>query len=194
MAHVAFSESGIGIPSTLYGVDFIGRRVHFVFPAHVVKDEKFVFRTEHRSIGNTGALEIGLGTLGDRTRIALVALHGRRLNDVTADGDGRIVNKRIQHRGRGFGHQNHVRFIDTLPTGDGRAVKHLAVAKQSFVDRSCGDGDVLFFATGIREAQISPLHFLVLNHLNDITGGHGRSVTSQRFKKHQFNALIMPLH
>jgi hypothetical protein len=30
--------------------------------------------------------------------------------------------------------QDHVRLVDALPTRDGRAVEHLAVAKQVFID------------------------------------------------------------
>jgi hypothetical protein len=32
-----------------------------------------------------------------------------------------------------IGHQNHVRFLDALPAGDGRTVEHLAVLEHIFV-------------------------------------------------------------
>ena len=49
-----------------------------------VEDEEFVLGTEVRDVGDAGRLEIRLGALGERARVALVALAVGRLDDVAA--------------------------------------------------------------------------------------------------------------
>ena len=63
-------------------------------------------------------------------------------------------------------------LVDALPTRDGRAVEHLAVAKQVFVDEIRGDRYVLFFAARVGEAEIGVLDLLVLDQLDYICGFH----------------------
>ena len=146
--------------------------VHAAVPAHAVEDEEFVFRSEQRAIGDAGGLEIGLGALAERARIALVALHGGGLDDVAADVDRGLLEERIDHRGGRVEREDHVRLVDALPTRDGRAVEHLAVAKQFFIDEVRGNRYVLFFAARVGETEIGVLDLLVLDQLDYICRFH----------------------
>ena len=62
-----------------------------VLEADVVEHEEFGFGADEDGVADAGRLEIGLGALGGRARVAGVELAGRRLDDV-ADQD--------QHRRR----------------------------------------------------------------------------------------------
>ena len=79
-------------------IDLVEAAVQIGAPAHAVEDEELVLRTEQRRVGDAGGLQIGLGALGQRTRIALIALHRRGLDDVAADVDRRVLEERIEHR------------------------------------------------------------------------------------------------
>jgi len=185
-------DVGVAVPRALHGVDFIGRTVHLVLPAHAVEDEELVLGTEHRAIGDARALQIRLGALADRTRVTLVTLHGGGLDDVATDVDRGLFKERVEDRSASLGHQDHVGLVDTLPSGDRGAVEHLAVAEQTFIHQLGGNGDVLLLTAGIGEAQVGPLHFLVLDHLDDVTGGaHVRSVLkSSKLRKKEKDARL----
>ena len=81
-----------------------------------------------------GGLEVGLGALGERARVALVALHVRRLDDVAAQVERGLLEERVDDRRRRIRHQDHVGLLDALPTGDRRAVEALAVFEEGLVD------------------------------------------------------------
>jgi len=97
-----------------------------LFEAHAVENEEFVLGPEQRAVGDAGGLEVSLGAPAERARIALVALHGRRLDHIAADVDGGVGKEGIEHRRAGVGQQDHVRLVDALPAADRRAVEHLA--------------------------------------------------------------------
>jgi hypothetical protein len=84
-----------------------------------------------------------------------------------------LSKERIQHRGGGIGHQNHVGLVDALPSGDRRAVEHLAVDEEVLVDHAGRDGDVLFLAPRVRKAQVAVGRVFLLDEFDDFSGGHG---------------------
>ena len=141
---------------------------------NVVENEEFVLRAEQRRVGNSRGLEVGLGALGERARIALVALHGHRLDDVATQADRGLLVERIDHGGRGIGHENHVGLVDALPAGDRRAIKHLAVAEKAGVHEARRDGDVLFLTQRVRKAEIGEFRFFFVDKFNNIGGSHLR--------------------
>ena len=106
------------VPGPLVRVHLVGAAVHARTDVHLIEDEEFIFRTEERRIGNAGGLEVGLGTLRQGARITLIALHRHRLDDVAAQVDGRFLVERINDGGGRVGHQDHVRLVDALPTGN----------------------------------------------------------------------------
>jgi hypothetical protein len=172
-----------GIPGAFHRVDRIEAAVHIVAVAHAVEDEEFVLGAEERVIGDAGGPEIGLCALGKRARVTLVALHGRRLDHVAANIDRGLFEERIDDRGRRLGHEDHVRLVDTLPSGDRGAIEHLAVGEEFLVHQPRGDRHVLLLAAGVGEAQVRELHLLLFDEFQYVTGCHiasGKGVASPR--------------
>jgi hypothetical protein len=146
-----------------------------------VEDEELVFRPEKCLVGDPGRLEVCLGALGERARIALVALHRRRLDDVAAQVERGLLEERVEDRGRRVRHQDHVGLLDALPAGDRRTVEALAVLEERIVHDTGRDGHVLFLALGVREAEVHILDLLFLDQLQNVgSGGHGISLPVQR--------------
>ena len=123
-------------------------------------------------VTDTGGLEEFLGALGDGARVAVVALHGARLDDVADQDQGRLFGERIEYRGLVDRHQDHVGGFDAFPAMDGRTVEHLAVLEEVFIlGITSRDGDVVLLAFGIGEAQINPLHIVIFDQLKRLRHG-----------------------
>ena len=163
VTQVAAFRRGIGRPGTFFGRDLEHGTVHLVLPVHFVEDEEFRLRTEEGGVAQTGGLQEFLGTLGDGTRVALIALHGGRLDDVTAQHQGGVFGERVEEGSAVVRHQDHVGFVDALPTFDGGTIEHLAVLEEFLIHCTRRDGDVLLLALGVGEAQINPLDFVFFN-------------------------------
>ena len=172
MPLVAIGIGRVAVPGALPRVDLVGGAIHAAVPAHAVEDEEFVFRSKQRAVGDAGGLEIGLGAFAERARAALIALHGRGLDDVAANVDRGMLEERIDNRSGRIERKDHVGLVDALPTRNGRAVEHLSVAKQFFIDQVRGNRDVLFFAARVGEAEIGVLDLLVLDQTKYICRFH----------------------
>ena len=94
-----------------------------MFQVTAVEDEELGLGSEVGGIAKAGRFQIGLGALGERTRITVVALAGRRLDHVARQDQRVLFAKRVHARRVGIGHQQHVGRLDALPAGDRRAVK-----------------------------------------------------------------------
>ena len=162
------------IPGAFVGVHFVGAAVHARADGDLVENEEFVFRAEQRGVGDSGGFEIGLGALCQGARVALVALHGHRFDDVAAQVDRGFFVEGIDDGGGGVRHQNHVRLIDALPAGDGRTVEHLAVLEKALVHQARRNGDVVFLANRVGKAEIGELRFFFLDQFQNIGGSHVR--------------------
>src|SRR5439155_5510738 len=79
MAAVALLVLPRGVPGAFHRVDRIEAPLHLVAEAHGIEDEELVLGPEERAVGDAGGPQVGLGALGERARVALVALHGGRL-------------------------------------------------------------------------------------------------------------------
>ena len=159
-----------GIPGALHGVDAIAGSVHVVVVSDAVEDEEFVLGTEQRVVGDARRLQIRFRALGERARIAFVALHGGGLDHIAADVDRRLFEEGIEDGGARIERENHVRLVDALPSADGRAIEHLAVAEQILVDEPRWDRHVLLFAARVREAQVRELDLFFFYQFDDISG------------------------
>jgi hypothetical protein len=173
VSHVAALVAGARVPRALHGIDVIAAAIDLVGPAHAVEDEEFVLGSEQAAVRDAGGLQIGLGAFSERARVAVVALHRRRFDDVAAQKQRGLLEERIDHRGGGIRHQDHVGLIDALPSGDRRAVKHLAVDEEILIDHARRDRDVLFLAARVRKAQVAVGGFFFLDELYDVGRGHG---------------------
>ncbi len=108
VTHVAVGEGFASGPIRFFRVDLNERARHVLAPLDVVKNEELRLWTEESCVAQTGRLQVLFSALSNRAGIALVALHGRRLNDVAAQDNGRFVGEWVEDRGAIVWHQNHV--------------------------------------------------------------------------------------
>jgi hypothetical protein len=113
-----------------------------------------------------------LGALGDRARIAVVALAVGRLDHVARDNQGRFVHERIDVGGRGVRHQLHVGRLNALPASDGGAVEGVAILELFEAEGGNRHADVLFLAADIGEAEVDEFDHLFLDQLDYILWCH----------------------
>ena len=139
--------------------------MHFDLELYVVEHKEFGFGTKKCGVAQSCGREVGLSALCDAARVALIALHGRRFNNVTTQNDRCIVCEGVNHRGAVVGHEDHVGFVNTLPACDRRAVKHFAVFEKVFIDLSGGNTDVLLFTARVGKAQIYPANIIVFDQI-----------------------------
>ena len=172
VAAVAGFDVGGAVPDAFFADDFKHDFVHAGLVFHFVENEKFVLRAEVGGIGNAGGFEVGLGTAGQRPRVARVALHGVRLDDVAGEDEGFVRVEGVDVGGRRVGHEDHVGVVDALPAGKGGAVEHFAFFKEVFVDVR-RVADVVFFAFAVGDAQVEVFDVFVVDELQNVAGGHG---------------------
>ena len=134
VSDVAVLEGAAGAPGPFFGIDAEERAAHIVVPPYAVEHEELRLRPEVGGVRDPGGLQIGLGAPGEAARIASVARHRARFENVAAQDQSRLVGEGIEHRALGIRHEDHVRFLDASPAGDGRAVEHLAVLEEILVD------------------------------------------------------------
>ena len=140
--------------------------------ADVVEQEEFWFRPEQHGVGDAGGAQVLFSALGDRARVAVVTLQGAWFQDIAADDQRRFFVERVDQRRGGIRHQDHVGFVNTFPTANRGAIKHFAFFKEFGIYLMGRNRDVLFFTFGIGEAQIDKLHFVLVQHRQNVFSGH----------------------
>ena len=150
----------VSCPSAFIRRDFVHRALDIGLPVHFVKDEEFRLWAEEGGVAQTGRLQVSFCTLSDRARVAIIALHGSRLDDVATQDQGSVFGEGVQEAGAVFRTQDHVGFINAFPAFNRRAVKHLAVFKKLFIHVACRYGDVLLFTARVGETQVYPLNIM----------------------------------
>jgi hypothetical protein len=167
VAFVAAFDVLVGHPRTLFRVDLEHGAGNVGLELHLVEDEELWLRTCVYGVTDSGGFQVLFGALGDRTWVAVVALHARRLDDVADQDQGRFFGERIQNSGGVVRHQDHVGGFDAFPAGDGGAVEHFADFEEVVIQRIASrHGHVVLSAFGVREAQINPLDVMIFDELN----------------------------
>ncbi len=170
MAHVAALELLARRPRGLLREHLAVAARHVDVPLDGVEDEELGLGAEVARVAEAGRLEVRLGALGERARIALVALAVRRLDHVARDEQRRLVHERIDVGGARIRHQQHVGRLDALPAGDRRAVERMAAVELVLRELPGRHGDVLLLAARVREAKVDELDLLVLIILRTSAG------------------------
>ena len=170
---VATFDLGVRRPGRFFREDLHEGTRHVGLPFDRIKNKEFRFRTKEGGVANTRALQVGFGALGDRTRVAVIALAVGRLDHVTGQDQGGFVIERINiGRGR-IRNQQHVGGLNAFPTGDRRAVEGLAFFELLFAELADRHANVLLLATGIGKTEVDELDVVVLDQLQDVLhGGH----------------------
>ena len=158
-------------PSRFSGMDLQGAAGHVDIPFDAVEDEEFGFRTEVGGVADAGGLQVGFSALGDGARVTVVTTAIGRIDHVTGQDDGGFVEERIDVGGGRIRVQLHVGSLDTLPASDGGTVESVTVFELVFAEGGNRHGDVLFFATGIGEAEINELCVIFLDQLDHVLRG-----------------------
>ncbi len=167
VALVAAFDGLVGHPGTLLGVDLEHRAGNVGLELHFVEDEELRLGTDEHGVADAGGLEVFLGATGDGAWVAVVALHGGRLDHVADQDQGRLFGERVQHGGAVIRQEDHVGGFDAFPALDGGTVEHLASFEEVVFQRIASwHGDVLLLAFGVRETQINPLDVMIFDELN----------------------------
>ena len=160
-----------GVPGGFFCFDLVEAAGHVVAPADAVEDEELGLRAEIGGVAQAGALHVGLGTLGQRARVALVGLAVGRVDHVAGQDQRGLFEERVDVGRVRVGHQLHVGRFDALPTGDRGAVEGMARGELVFIEMRNGHGHVLFLAAGIGETEINELDLVFLHHGHHIGDG-----------------------
>ena len=80
------------------------------------------------------------------------------------------LRERVDERGVGVRHQEHVGLLDLLEAADGRAVEADPVLEDASVELRDGDREVLHQARQVAEAEVDDLRPALLQHGQDVLG------------------------
>ncbi len=140
-------------------------------PLDRVENEEFRFRTEEGRVAEARALQVRFSALGQRARVAFIALAVSRFDDVAGQDEGRLFIERVDEGGVRVRDQQHVRCFDALPAGNRRTVKRMAAFELVFIECRHRHRNVLLFAARVGETEVDKLDVFVFDELNDV--GHG---------------------
>jgi hypothetical protein len=163
-----------GRPRRFLRLDLHEGARHVDAPGDRVENEKLRLRAEIGRVAQAARLQVRLAPLGERTRIALIALAGSRLDHIARQNQRVFFAERIHPRRAGVRHQQHVRCLDPLPTGDRRAVESVPIGELVVPERLGGHRDVLLLAPGVGKAQINEFDFVVRDHFHYVFGRRHR--------------------
>jgi len=138
----------------------------------VIEQEELWLWPEQNGVCDTGRTQVLFSAFCDRAWVTVIALQRARFQDIAADDQRRFFVERVNERSGCIWHQNHVGFVNAFPAANGGAVKHFAFFKEFGVHLMSRDRDVLFFTFGIGEAQINKLHFMFVQHRQNVFSGH----------------------
>src|SRR5262249_39611783 len=96
----------------------------------------------------------------------------RRLDGVASDRQRRHIEKGIDEAGFRIRQQQHVGSLNSLPTGDRRAVEEVAGFKFLRTESLDRHADVLFLAARIRKAQVDEFDVFILDSLEYFFWSH----------------------
>ena len=172
VAGVAAFELLVGGPGAFFGEDLVVGAGHVHLPLDGVEDEEFGLGAEEGGVADAGGLQVGLGAVGDGTRVTVVALAVGRVDHVAGQDQGGLVEERVDVGGVGVRHQQHVGGLDTLPASNGGAVEGMTAFELVFVKRRDRHADVVFLALGVGKTEVDELDFVFLDDLHDVLRGH----------------------
>ena len=102
---------------------------------------------------------------GNAARVAVVALHRRRLDDIASFDQGRVVCERIQNSSVVVRYWNHVGLVDTFASGYRRAVEHRSVCEKVLVHCATRDRDVLLLPLHVGQSEIHPTNVMTVDEV-----------------------------
>ena len=134
------------------------------FQLHAVEDEEFGLGAEEGGVAHAGGLQVGLGALGDRARVAVVALAVGRLDHVALRMSvvSSVNGSMLAVFGSGISSMSDA-SMPFQPAIDEPSNAWPSVNLSS--SKAGGNGHVLFFAAGVGETEVDELDLVVLHLL-----------------------------
>ena len=154
-----------GVPHAFDRVEEVVAGVLVLVEAHRVEDVELGFRTEVRSVGQAGRLQVRLRLLHDVARVAGVRLAGERVADVHVDVQRHVLAERVEHGGVGIGDQEHVGLLDLLEAADRRTVESETVLEDVLRQLVSRHREVLHQTREVTEPNVDDLDVVVLDEL-----------------------------
>ena len=142
-----------------------------MIPLDGIKNEEFGFRAKISRVADAGRLQIGICTVGERTRITFIALAGRRFKHIAVEHERIGLTERIHAGSARIRLQQHVGRFNAAPADEGRTVEGLTKFKRVFIDLIGRNRQMHFLAEQIGDAQVYVLAVVVLDHLQYISSG-----------------------
>ncbi len=141
-------------PLTFAAVDVVIRFVLVLIEADAVEDEEFRLRSEMSDVGDAGRLHVGFRFAGNVARILGIVFARDRILDVAGHRQ-RMQHERVNDGRFRLRHDEHVAFVDRLPTPHRRAVEAETLFKTPLGQGLDGDGEVLGRTGKVHETQIN---------------------------------------
>ncbi len=135
---------------------------------NLVEDEELWFRTKVHGIAQTDLLDVCLGFLGNMAWITAVGLVSNGVDDVTDQGEGRLLEEGVDARRASVGHEDHVGLVDGLPAADRAAVEAKSLSETLFGDPVDRHGGVLPLTQEIDEFVVYELESTVLDQFQNL--------------------------
>lgn len=163
---------GTGVPCAFDVINSDVRTGDGTAEADIVEQEEFWFWSEQHGIGDASGAQVLFSAFCDRARVTVIALQRAWFQDIAADDQGGFFVERVNNSGSRVRHQHHVGFVDTFPATNRGAIKHFAFFEEFGINLMGRDSDVLLFTFSIGEAQINKLHFMFIQHRQNVFSGH----------------------
>ena len=122
---------------------------------NIVENKELRFGANEARIGDTRILEIVDGFFCNIPWIATVILPRNWILDIANDCDGRNSGKRINKGSFCFWNDQHVAFVNRLPSADARTVETQSSLEDGFFKLVDGYGEMLPKPRKIYKAQIN---------------------------------------
>src|SRR5882724_6134172 len=133
----------------------------------IVEDEELCLGSEERGISHARRGQIHFGLLGDVARIAVVALLGHGIDDVSNQDQRWRLGEGIHDEPVRIGDQEHVALVNGRPAPNRRAIHAEAVFEGRLLELLNGIGNVVPQSRKIGEAQVEHARAVLLGKLQD---------------------------
>ena len=158
------------IPTSLFRIDVVKAVLLALIEAHAVEDKKFGLCPKVRRIRDAAPCEILLRLAGDMPWIAIVALLGDRVHNVTHQHQRRHFRKRVHEIATGIRLQQHVALMDPRPGPYGGTINSKACLERGFGELLDGIGNVVPQSRNVGETEIQYPGFMFLGEIEDTVG------------------------
>ena len=155
-----------GVPDALFGINIVIAAVSILIVADVVKNIEFQLWSPVADVGNSCALEVTFGLLGDIAGIAAITLASNGVEHVAGQTEGRNPEDRIDIGSFRICDQQHVAFMNQLKSANAGAIEADSLVKQVLVQVFHWQRKMLPDARQVHKLQIDNFDSCVLGRFH----------------------------